>query len=161
MDLLGIAAFVFFGIFFGLKLAIRVVTRCLAALFGPRAFSGTARIVDGDTIDVDGTRVRLFGIDAPEMGQSQGAVSKKALAMLLRGKTVTVRPVDRDRWGRIVGIVECEGHDVCRTMVAIGCALADRTYTRRYVADERRARRQGAGLWSSGEVQNGADYRHA
>src|SRR5687768_13372002 len=65
-------------------------------------------IIDGDTIEVlddqeASYRIRLKGIDAPEKRQAFGNVSRRSLALLLAGKTVTVEWQKHDRNGRIVG----------------------------------------------------------
>ena len=75
------------------------------------ALSGRPRVVDGDTIDVGGARVRLHGVDAPESDQSCvaqgtrwpcGRRATRALAGRLGGRTVVCEERDRDRYGRIV-----------------------------------------------------------
>ena len=75
--------------------------------------SGLAWIVDGDTLEVNGTKVRLHGIDAPERGQwcknakrklyQCGEKSTKALKKITRGENVTCSISGRDRYGRLVG----------------------------------------------------------
>lgn len=118
----------------------------------------TARVVgvsDGDTITVlDGTtrvKVRLNGIDCPEKGQAFGARAKQLTSELAFGRTVTVRPFGRDRYGRVLGdVVLPDGRVLNQELVAAGMAWH---YTR-YSKDatlarlERRAREAGLGVWS-------------
>jgi endonuclease YncB( thermonuclease family) len=75
--------------------------------------SGTARVIDGDTIEVAGARVRLFGIDAPEQDQPCrvdevayhcGIRAAVALLTLVRDHTVCCEERDRDRHDRIVAV---------------------------------------------------------
>ena len=80
------------------------------------------RIIDGDTlrINIEGVEmpVRLWGIDAPEMTQRNGPEAKEWLEMMVpEGSRTTIHPVNRDRYGRIVAVVDnrhrgsCELHD--------------------------------------------------
>ncbi len=84
------------------------------ALFAGQALAAdcTGRVVgvsDGDTITVlhngKGERIRLHGIDCPEKRQAFGNRAKQFTSTLVFGKTVTVQVVDRDRYGRTVGVV--------------------------------------------------------
>ena len=84
----------------------------LFLLISPPAFSFTGLVVsvkDGDTIEVldDGRpkRIRLHGIDCPEKRQAYGYRAKIATAVLTFGQTVTIRPHDKDKYGRIVAEV--------------------------------------------------------
>jgi endonuclease YncB( thermonuclease family) len=63
------------------------------------------RVIDGDTIELDGIRWRIWGIDAPEMDQTcgnwtAGIAATYALAHLTRGKTITCELRGHDRYGR-------------------------------------------------------------
>lgn len=96
--------------------------------------SGRADVGDGDTLDVAGTRIRLFGIDAPELDQtwrrgdgsawSCGQWSRSELASLVGGRPVECQPRDVDRYGRIVAICYAQGRDVNVAMVSSGAAQA-------------------------------------
>lgn len=130
--------------------------------------TGTAHAVDGDTLDLRGQRVRLFGVDAPEQDQPCGPRGKvwpcgkraaQDLAGLIAGKTLRCTARDTDRYGRIVAICEAEGVDLGRAMVRSGMALAYRRYSQRYVGDEAAARSAKAGLWS-GPFVAPWDWRH-
>ncbi len=70
-------------------------------------------VSDGDTITVlhngKGERIRLHGIDCPEKRQAFGRRAKQFTSTLVFGKTVTVQGVDRDRYGRTVGVVLLPG----------------------------------------------------
>lgn len=123
-------------------------------------FTARAFVIDGDTLAFGRTRVRLFGIDAPEMGQAQGQAAKSALIGLVRGHEVTVSPVTTDRYGRLVARITLpDGSDVAEAMVAGGFARAATGFTRAYAKAERAARAQKRGFWGFGGVQNGARYR--
>ena len=127
---------------------------------GPATLSGSARVVDGDTLAMDGVRVRLHGIDAPESSQSCrtggrswpcGREATRALARLIANRPVACEEQDRDRYGRVVAVCNVAGLDVNAWMVAEGWALAYRRYSRAYVAQESRARAARRGVWG-GEI---------
>jgi endonuclease YncB( thermonuclease family) len=114
------------------------------------------RVTDGDTIVlVDGTRVRLHGIDAPERDQPFGSQATAALGYMV-GSTVYVLKVDTDRYGRMVGQLyhADKGYDVNASMVCAGFAW----WYKRYAKDsgllnacESEARDESKGLWSDSE----------
>jgi len=135
---------------------------------GPGAIGGSAKVVDGDTIVVGGTRIRLEGIDAPEAGQichrrpagdwPCGSEATAALAGLLEGKLVRCEPMGIDRYGRSLGVCFLDGEDVNAWMVRQGHAWAFVRYSTRYVAEEGEARAKGLGIWQ-GEATPAWEYR--
>ncbi|MFZ5425740.1 MAG: thermonuclease family protein [Thermodesulfobacteriota bacterium] len=117
------------------------------------AFTGRVENVhDGDTVTVDGRRVRLHGIDAPELAQPGGERSREFLEALVLGRQVRVTPKDRDDYGRIVGVVVLpEGLDVNAEMVKAGHAWVYSKYCRGCYGlklAQASARMRGLGLWS-------------
>lgn len=118
------------------------------------AFTGAVeRVHDGDTLTVDGKRVRLYGIDAPELDQPGGEASRDFLALLVKDKRVEIIPKDRDDYGRVVGaILTPDGREVNAMMVRAGHAWVYRKYCRdcaQLRRDESLARREGLGLWGA------------
>ena len=102
---------------------------------GADAIAGRASIIDGDTLEIHGTRIRLHGIDAPESGQSCfegrkqyrcGQRAALALANKIGRGTVSCTPKDRDRYGRVVAVCYSRGEDLNAWMVSQGWALAYR-----------------------------------
>src|SRR5438874_5398102 len=100
--------------------------------------AGQASIIDGDTIEIHGQRIRLFGIDAPEHDQLCEAVGSQyrcgqqaalALADQIGSKTVDCAPRDVDQYGRIVAVCSAGGEDLNAWMVRQGWALAYRHYS--------------------------------
>jgi len=89
-----------------------------------------ARVIgvsDGDTLTVlrgrTQDRIRLHGIDAPETGQDYGSRAKQVASDLAFGKSVTARPVDKDRYGRTVAeVILPDGRSMNREMVGQGAA---------------------------------------
>jgi endonuclease YncB( thermonuclease family) len=76
--------------------------------------------IDGDTMRDGPDRLRLFGIDAPEMSEAGGEASKRALAALIAGQTLACYTVDTDRYGRAVVICYLpDGRDVSCVMVSL------------------------------------------
>lgn len=133
-----------------------------ANLGSEKSFSGRAYVIDGDTLAFGDTRVRLFGIDAPEMGQTQGPAAKYFLLNAMRSQTLTVHPLDTDHYGRIIAKVTLpNGDDLGELMVSQGYALAYTRFGRDYATTQRQARRANMGLWASGGIQDPASYRHA
>jgi endonuclease YncB( thermonuclease family) len=77
-------------------------------------------VVDGDTLEVAGERVRVLGIDACELGTTAGTTARNRAVALIGGRTVALRRepgVDRDRSGRALRYVEIGGRDFGLAMV--------------------------------------------
>ena len=129
--------------------------------------SGPARVVDGDTLEVRGTRVRLHGIDAPESAQGCrrggrtwlcGRGAGRALARRIGSRAVACEVRDRDRYGRVVAVCRVGDEDVNAWMVLEGWAFAYRRYSMRYAGEELAARIGKRGIWS-GDVVAPWDWR--
>jgi endonuclease YncB( thermonuclease family) len=119
--------------------------------------TGIVSVIDGDTIEMHGTRIRLHGIDAPEARQTCHKAGKDwrcgkdaawALEGLVRGKTVACAQRDKDRYGRIVATCRIGRQDIGAWMVEQGWALAFRRYSSEYVVHEARARSGKRGMWA-------------
>lgn len=90
----------------------------------PLTLSGSAYVVDGDTIRLTGKQIRLFGIDAPELNHPFGQKAKWALVALCKGQTVSAEVVDEDAHGRVVAKCSlADGRDLSAEMVRQGMAL--------------------------------------
>ena len=111
------------------------------------------KIYDGDTITIhqckQQIKVRLFGIDAPELKQPYGKKSKQFLANLIAGKVVEVEENGKDRYKRTLGIIYYKGQDINAQMVLNGYAWAYVKYSIIYVDQEKMARENKRGLWQS------------
>ena len=111
------------------------------------------KISDGDTITAlsgkEQTKVRLYGIDAPEKKQDYGQRSKQFLASLIAGQVVEVEPKGKDRYKRTLGIIYYKGQDINAQMVLNGYAWAYVKYSKIYVDQEKTARKNKLGLWQS------------
>lgn len=119
------------------------------------AQSGLATVHDGDTLTIGSERIRLFGIDAPELAQecgeppwSCGLAARDALIRQIDSQLVSCHPVDRDRYGRVVAICEAGGVDLAQALVSQGLAVAYVKYSTRYVDAETHAKSQKLGVWS-------------
>lgn len=121
---------------------------------------------DGDTLTcLDETntqqKVRLAEIDAPELGQDYGKVSREALAEMVFGKTVTVTEEGKDRYGRWIAHLQLSGVDVNRQMVATGNAWHYADYSRdtTLATLQTDAQTRRLGLWSQPEPVAPWDFR--
>ena len=92
--------------------------------------AGAAYVIDGDTIDVKGVRIRLFGIDAPEIDHPYGQKSKRALIKLCKGQRVIAEILENDHYDRTVA--RCflsDGRDLSAELVKQGLALDWKKYS--------------------------------
>lgn len=130
-----------------------------ALLPGEQRLQGTVtEVLDGDTLTVGGAhRIRLSGIDAPELSQAFGPQSRSALKAMVQGQTVSVAYADTDRYGRLLGHVFASGClDVNLRQVRTGSAWFYRAYQCDLSAAERTAlalaeqlaRASHEGLWA-------------
>lgn len=130
--------------------------------------SGSAVVVDGDTIKLGPLSIRLYGIDAPEQGQTCmrrngrpwdcGTAAAAALAEMVKGQALECEPLDTDAYGRIIARCLASDSDMGREMTALGLAWAYREYSEDYIEVEAGARSQDLGIWQ-GTAQAPWEYR--
>ncbi|MBE0530264.1 MAG: thermonuclease family protein [Rhodospirillales bacterium] len=121
-------------------------------------FIGVASVIDGDTIEVHGQRIRLHGIDAPESRQACraagggeyrcGQQAALALAERIGRRVVRCEGLDVDRYKRVIAVCRLDGTDLNAWMVSEGLALAYRQYSRDYIDQEDAAKAARRGLWA-------------
>lgn len=125
----------------------------LAYLLREQRFAGNAFVVDGDSLVMDGRRIRLRGLDAPELGQlcHRGSIqyrcgeeAKAALRTLVAGQTVVCASSGRDRFDRMLARCEARGEDLGSLLVRRGLAVSFGAYE----AEESEARQARRGLWA-------------
>ncbi|OJW58016.1 MAG: hypothetical protein BGO57_12240 [Sphingomonadales bacterium 63-6] len=148
-----------------LPLALALVpTPALAQLI-----TGKAYAIDGDTLDMDGFRIRLHGVDAPEAEQTClregsdwacGQASKAALAALVEGRPVECEQKGRDNYGRMVAVCRVGGIDMADEQARLGMVVALPDFSLAYVDSAALARTNRLGIWGS-QFQMPADYRAA
>ena len=121
---------------------------------------------DGDTVTCldesnQQQKVRLAEIDAPEIGQDYGKVSREVLAEMVFGKTVDVTEDGKDRYGRWIGHLSLNGVDVNRQMIATGNAWHYGDYSRdtSLAALQSQAQSQRLGLWAQPSPVAPWDFR--
>jgi endonuclease YncB( thermonuclease family) len=120
--------------------------------------SGSARVVDGDTLDIGGQKVRIEGIDAFETDQTCfdskgrewacGAAGRKLLLSLTRGQRVTCEGRELDQYGRLIAACAAGNANLGATMVVNGLAVVFAKFSDTYVAEEKAARAAKAGVWA-------------
>ncbi|WP_192245317.1 thermonuclease family protein [Mesorhizobium silamurunense] len=121
---------------------------------------GVASVIDGDTVEIHGTRIRLNGIDAPESdqlcldtaGKNYRCGQKAAFALadfLDAHRPLSCVEVDRDRYKRMVAVCTAGGVDIGEWMVSQGQALDWRKYSAGFYARaQREAMSAKRGLWA-------------
>ena len=123
-------------------------------------------VYDGDTITcIDDTntpqKIRMAEIDAPELGQDFGTVSREAMAAMVFGKTVDVTDSGKDRYGRWIGHISVNGLNVNREMIATGNAWHYAAYSSdpSLAAVQSQAQIQKLGLWAQPNPTPPWNYR--
>nr|WP_321510261.1 thermonuclease family protein [uncultured Hyphomonas sp.] len=115
--------------------------------------AGIATVVDGDTIEIHGDRVRLDGFDSPERGSTCGSVNvyKKAafaLSDFIGDHTVICDISGKDRYDRNIGDCKAGGKSLAEYIVSEGWARDWPRYSQgAYADEERQARNAGRGIW--------------
>jgi endonuclease YncB( thermonuclease family) len=104
----------------------------------------------------------LDGIDAPELKQPHGQDSKQALSALVFGKSVTIKPKTKDRYGRTLARVEADGVDVSLMQAKTGMAWWYKQYSPKDMEisnAEASAKADKRGLWADPSPVAPWDYR--
>jgi endonuclease YncB( thermonuclease family) len=149
------------------------ITMLLAALFAPPAHAqvliGPVEVIDGDSLEMTGTRIRLFGMDAPEGRQTCtrndgvwacGAEAKATLAAIIDSQPLTCTSMGRDVYGRTLAQCRTRAGDIGREMVRRGMAIALDNAPADYQEAAAVAQRMKFGMWS-GDFQSHAEWRSA
>lgn len=130
----------------------------IGAMLASALVAGQPVVADGDTLTINGQRIRLFGVDALEAEQfcqndrgqdwQCGGKATQALAELVRGQSVTCEQRDIDQYGRMVAVCRIGSRDIGEEMVRQGWAVAFRKYSSAYVGAEDEAQLARRGIWS-------------
>ena len=131
---------------------------------------GSPSVTDGDTIRIGETRIRLEGIDAPEMSQTCtrpdgsdwtcGEAAKAALGQKIGNQSVRCEISGTDRYDRSLGTCWTGAINLNQWLVGSGWAVAYRRYSIRYVTEEQVAQGKRLNIWSGG-FEPPSDYRAA
>jgi endonuclease YncB( thermonuclease family) len=134
-----------------------------------KVIAGRATVVDGDGVEIGGVKIRLFGVDAPEIDQycnradgtrwRCGQYATVELDRTIAGREVTCAVRDKDRYGRPVAVCRVAEIDLAATQAKSGLAVAYRKFTRDYVDEEDDARSAKRGVWS-GRFEMPWDWRN-
>ena len=142
-------------------------------------FEGIPRIIDGDSLEINNNKIRLFGIDAPEKKQickkpyliisflisldlqkkyKCGLLATKQLKKLINNKTVKCISENKDRYNRYLSICYLKNKDINSWLVKNGYAIAYRRYSKKYILEEQHAKKNRLGIWQ-GTFQNPEKWR--
>ena len=152
---------------------ILIITFFLArALYGTEIF-GVPKIIDGDTVNINSKKIRLEGIDAPEMKQqckkpflkisviinfqfnknySCGVVSKEKLIEKIKNSKIRCISSSKDRYKRFLATCFKDKVNLNKWMVKNGYAVAYKRYSNEYVKDELYAKENMLGIWEGSFV---------
>lgn len=154
------------------KRLVKYIIGLAVAALSVQVIYGDSRIIDGDTIKVGIERIRLEGIDAPETDQTCkcsgktvycGREATTALVEYVGKDEIFCETEKRDRYGRLVGecFINRNGNKINlnKWMVANGYAVAYIQYSRRFAAEEKKAKRESLGFWACERFEEPAQYR--
>ena len=127
-------------------------------------------VLDGDTIKVNGKRIRLYGIDAPERAQhcrdehgepyNCGLDSAYHLWEFLQDQRLWCEKIQTDRYGRELAVCKTRsGIDIGALQVREGWAIAYRRYSNEYRHEEAEAKAANRGIWR-GHFTEPETFRH-
>ena len=120
-------------------------------------FANTVKVIDGDTIKIGNEKIRFGGIDAPELKQicfkneekiSCGILAKNVLKKKIGKETPKCISEGKDVYKRTIAECFINGESLSKFLVGNGYAFAYRKYSRKFIKDERFAKKNKLGLWS-------------
>ena len=148
------------------KLSIYVF---LGLLWSNFSFADSLRIVDGDTIVLNGEKIRFSGIDTPELKQtclqgdqkvSCGMSAKKLLVKKIGNNTLECISEGKDAYKRTLAECFVNGESLSKFLVRSGYAFAYRKYSTKFIKDEEFAKANKLGMWAM-TFQYPWDFRKA
>ena len=131
-----------------------------------------SKVIDGDTIEllaktskenpynhIAKLKIRLYGIDAPELKQAYGKEVKEYLSALVLKQEVSLIIENKDKYERIVGTIFLKGQDINKEMVKNGYAHAYESFSKKYLAEQADAKMFKLGLWQDERVMSPSEFR--
>ena len=145
--------------FLNKKKAIFLISIVSLALFFAinEVKSQDLKVVDGDTIHLNGKKIRFTGIDTPELKQTCikdgvkilcGLNAKKILVKKIGNNKVTCVKEGKDRYKRILAECFVNNESLSSYLVRSGYAFAYRKYSKKFIPDEEFAKSNKLGMWS-------------
>ena len=140
---------------------------CSSVSFAEKIIEGEAKIIDGDTIHIGNNKIRLYGIDAPEINQTCtinkiiwecGFESFQVLKSIIAEKEVQCEILDIDRYKRFIAKCFVKNIYLNQYMVQKGWAVAYRYYSEDFIKNEEIAKKNKSGIWQ-GEFLDPYLYR--
>ena len=128
-------------------------------LFAAELINGHAKIIDGDTLHIGKYKIRLHGIDAPELNQNCffndkvwncGKESKNFIINFINNKKISCKLIDTDHYKRHIGVCFIDEINLNKKIVQKGWAIAYRYYSKDFVDDEIIAKINKLGIWKGG-----------
>ena len=114
------------------------------------------KVIDGDTISINSSKIRLHGIDAPELDQkclyekkqwSCGQDSKYFLKNLIYKNILNCKTKGKDKYKRYIAVCYLEDININQELVKSGWAIAYKYYSKDYIRDEKIAKDNKNGIW--------------
>jgi len=145
--------------FLNKKKVILVISVCLLIFFliFNQVKSQDLRVVDGDTIHLNGEKIRFTGIDTPELKQTCinqgiidpcGVTAKEILIDKISDNKVKCISEGKDRYKRILAECFVNNESLSSYLVRSGYAFAYRKYSKKFISDEEYAKTNKIGMWS-------------
>ena len=129
----------------------------LSLLWGSIASAKNLRVIDGDTIILNGEKIRFSGIDTPELKQTClkdnekvgcGMLAKKLLVKKIGNNTPICIGKKKDFYKRTLAECFVNGESLSKFLVRSGYAFAYRKYSTKFIEDENYAKTKKLGMWS-------------
>jgi endonuclease YncB( thermonuclease family) len=129
---------------------------------------GIPKLIDADSFKIGTTEIRLFGVDAPEGKQTCkigeeiikcGELAKQQLQNFIGNSEIVCKPLEYDKYERIVAECTSNQTNLNAWVVANGLAYAYRFHSDKYIADEEIAKSAKLGVWNMDAQQNPRDFR--
>ncbi|WP_039882652.1 thermonuclease family protein [Campylobacter upsaliensis] len=128
-----------------------------------------SKVIDGDTIEllakenpynhITKLKIRLYGIDAPELKQAYGKEAKEYLSALVLKQEVSLIIENKDKYDRFVGTLFLKGQDINKEMVKNGYAHAYESFSKKYLAEQADTKKFKLGLWQDERVMSPSEFR--
>ncbi|EAI8157657.1 thermonuclease [Campylobacter upsaliensis] len=131
-----------------------------------------SKVIDGDTIEllaktskenpynhITKLKIRLYGIDAPELKQAYGKEAKEFLSALVLKQEVSLIIENKDKYDRFVGTIFLKGKDINKEMVKNGYAHAYESFSKKYLAEQADAKMFKLGLWQDERAVKPSEFR--